>query len=63
MIEDYDHKVKKENRESFQLGIDISDNDAAKIVTFLKTLKGKKPAISYPQLPESTLDTEKPSFN
>jgi cytochrome c peroxidase len=48
---------------SVQLGIDISDNDAAKIVTFLKTLKGKKPAISYQQLPESTLDTEKPSFN
>ncbi|MFW2566194.1 cytochrome-c peroxidase [Aliarcobacter butzleri] len=48
---------------SVQLGIDISDNDAAKIVTFLKTLKGKKPAISYPQLPESNLDTEKPSFN
>ena len=48
---------------SVQLGIDISDNDAAKIVTFLKTLKGKKPAISYPQLPESTDSTPKPSFD
>ncbi|MCR1816170.1 cytochrome-c peroxidase [Aliarcobacter butzleri] len=48
---------------SVQLGIDISDSDAAKIVTFLKTLKGKKPEISYPQLPESTTDTEKPSFD
>ena len=31
--------------------------------TFLKTLKGVKPNISYPQLPESTIDTAKPEFN
>lgn len=48
---------------SVQLGINISDNDAAKIVTFLKSLKGDKPQIIYPQLPESTIQTEKPSFN
>lgn len=48
---------------SVQLGIEISDADAAQIVTFLKTLKGVKPAISYPQLPESSIDTAKPEFN
>ena len=48
---------------SVQLGINISDSDAVKIVTFLKSLKGDKPQIIYPQLPESTIDTEKPSFN
>ena len=48
---------------SVQLGIAISDEEAASIVTFLKTVKGRKPDISYPQLPESTKDTAKPAFN
>ncbi|MDY0051123.1 MAG: hypothetical protein RBR65_01170 [Aliarcobacter sp.] len=48
---------------SVQLGIQISDSDANQIVTFLKTLKGRKPDISYPQLPESSIDTIKPEFN
>jgi cytochrome c peroxidase len=48
---------------SVQLGITISDAEAASIVTFLKTLKGVKPAVLYPQLPESTIDTSKPEFN
>ena len=48
---------------SVQLGIQISDSDANQIVTFLKTLKGRKPEISYPQLPESSIDTAKPNFN
>jgi cytochrome c peroxidase len=48
---------------SVQLGINISDEDSAKIVTFLKSLKGDKPQIIYPQLPESTMETEKPTFN
>ncbi|MFY9088306.1 cytochrome-c peroxidase [Arcobacter aquimarinus] len=48
---------------SVQLGIQISDADAAEIVTFLKALKGTKPEIVYPQLPESTIETEKPSFD
>ena len=48
---------------SVQLGITITDVEAASIVTFLKTLKGVKPNISYPQLPESTIDTAKPEFN
>jgi len=45
---------------SIQLGIKISDTDSAKIVTFLKALKGRKPVIVYPQLPESTEKTPKP---
>ena len=46
-----------------QLGADISDADAAKIVTFFGALKGKKPEITYPQFPESTEKTAKPDFN
>ena len=46
-----------------QLGMDISDADAAKIVTFFGALTGKKPEISYPQLPEITAETPKPEFN
>ena len=46
-----------------QLGMKISDEDAAKIVTFFAALKGKKPEIVYPQFPESTLKTPKPDFN
>ena len=34
-----------------QLLVDISDEDAQKIVTFLKTLDGRKPDISAPKLP------------
>lgn len=45
---------------SVELGIKISDSDADKIVTFLKALKGRKPIITYPQLPESTNNTPKP---
>ena len=47
---------------SVQLGINISDKETNEIITFLKTLKGRKPAITYPQLPESTINTPKPSF-
>lgn len=48
---------------SIQLGITISDDEANKILTFLKALKGDKPSISYPQLPESSIDTAKPELN
>ncbi len=48
---------------SVQLGITISDEDASKIETFLKTLEGTKPEITYPQLPASTNKTPKPSFD
>jgi cytochrome c peroxidase len=47
---------------STQLGIQISDEEAAKIVTFFGALKGRKPEITYPQLPESTLKTPQPDF-
>lgn len=46
-----------------QLGIDISDEEAASIETFLKTLQGKKPEAVYPQLPASTGDTPRPDMN
>jgi len=45
-----------------QLGKEISDADAEKIITFFGTLKGKKPEVSYPQLPEITGKTPKPDF-
>ena len=45
-----------------QLGVKISDEEAAKIVMFFGALKGRKPEISYPQLPESTSKTPKPDF-
>lgn len=48
---------------STQLGIEISDKEASEIVDFLGALKGRKPQIVYPQLPESTLNTPKPDFN
>lgn len=47
---------------STQLGIKISDEDAAKIVTFFGALEGRKPEMSYPQLPASTDKTPKPDF-
>ena len=48
---------------STQLGIAISDDEASEIVDFLGALKGRKPEITYPQLPESTDTTPKPDFN
>jgi cytochrome c peroxidase len=47
---------------STQLGIEITDDEAAKIVTFFEALKGRKPEITYPQFPESTLKTAQPDF-
>lgn len=35
-----------------QLGIELSPNETDDIVTFLQTLKGKKPKIVYPDLPD-----------
>jgi len=45
-----------------QLGIQVSDDDAGKIVTFFNSLEGRKPEITYPQLPASTDKTPKPDF-
>ena len=47
---------------STQLGLEVSDEEAYEIVTFLRSLKGEKPKITYPQLPESTMDTPRPDF-
>ena len=47
---------------SIQLGIEISDQDAKKIKSFLETLTGKKPQIIYPILPANTDKTPKPIF-
>ncbi|RXJ56402.1 cytochrome-c peroxidase [Candidatus Marinarcus aquaticus] len=48
---------------SVQLGINISDKEAGEIVTFLNSLTGEKPTITYPILPASTDKTPKPSFD
>jgi len=46
-----------------QLGLSLTDDEVAKIVTFLGALEGRKPDVSYPQLPKSTATTPKPDFN
>jgi cytochrome c peroxidase len=46
-----------------QLGMKITDKDADKIVTFLNSLTGKKPEITYPILPVITDKTPKPDMN
>lgn len=46
-----------------QLGMKISDDDTDKIVTFLNSLTGEKPEITYPTLPVITEKTPKPDMN
>ncbi len=46
-----------------QLVLGISDEDAIKVVTFLKSLTGDKPNIIYPQLPISSKATPRPLVN
>jgi len=48
---------------STQLGINISDKESEQIVTFLKSLTGKKPTIIYPVLPTLSDKTPKPQFD
>jgi cytochrome c peroxidase len=48
---------------SVQLGININDSEAKKIETFLKSLTGKKPDITYPILPVISNSTPKPDMN
>ncbi|MCK5110060.1 MAG: cytochrome-c peroxidase [Arcobacteraceae bacterium] len=43
-----------------QLVLGISNEDAKKVVTFLKSLTGEKPNIIYPQLPVSSKTTPRP---
>lgn len=46
-----------------QLGMEITDKEAASIESFFQALKGKKPDISYPQLPAATAATPRPDKN
>lgn len=46
-----------------QLGIKITDKEAASIETFFGALEGRKPTIVLPMLPASTKDTPKPDMN
>ena len=45
-----------------QLGLALTEEETAQIVTFLGALEGRKPDVSYPQLPKSTATTPKPDF-
>lgn len=44
-----------------QLGTEITGSEASDIVAFLGSLKGNKPVIIYPLLPDSTEDTPRPN--
>jgi len=46
-----------------QLGLEITDKEAASMETFFQALEGKKPQIIYPQLPNTTSTTPKPDVN
>lgn len=48
---------------STQLGISLSNNEAKQIEIFLNSLTGRKPDISYPQLPVISDTTPKPEFD
>ena len=45
-----------------QLDIKLSDKEAQAIESFLRSLTGKKPVVTYPQLPNITDKTPKPSL-
>jgi len=49
--------------DKIQLQNNITDKETEQIVTFLKSLTGKKPNISYPQLPVITEKTPLPDMN
>jgi len=46
-----------------QLGVEITNNEATEIETFLKALDGKKGHVMLPILPASTATTPKPNLN
>ena len=45
---------------SAQLGAQLSDDEAAAIATFLGSLTGQQPRVSYPVLPPHTAETPLP---
>lgn len=46
-----------------QLGTEISDEEAARIVAFLHALTGEQPKVEYPILPVETADTPRPDLS
>jgi len=46
-----------------QLGMKLTDKETSQIETFLKSLTGKKPTITYPVLPTLSDTTPKPQFD
>ncbi|ASM39556.1 cytochrome-c peroxidase [Campylobacter sp. RM12327] len=48
---------------SLQLGIEITDEETKSIKTFLKSLTGKMPQVTYPMFPASTQKTPQPDFS
>ena len=48
---------------SIQLGIQITDEEAASITTFFESLNGNMPEIIYPVLPASTKNTPNPELD
>ena len=45
-----------------QLGADLSAEEVAQIVAFLKSTTGEMPKVEYPILPPSTNNTPKPTY-
>ena len=43
-----------------QLGQALSDDEVTKITTYLKSLTGEQPQVTYPILPPSTVATPEP---
>ena len=58
------YKVKEEeksdNLDIKIMPISLTEKDVDDILAFFKSLKGRKPTIIYPQLPESSVNTPKP---
>ncbi|WP_033916883.1 cytochrome-c peroxidase [Campylobacter sputorum] len=48
---------------SLQLGIEITDEETKSIKTFLESLTGKMPQVTYPMFPASTQKTPQPDFS
>jgi cytochrome c peroxidase len=46
-----------------QLGQELSDLEVNKIVSFLKSLTGRMPEVTYPELPLESAATPRPSAN
>jgi len=57
------YKVKQKTDKHLSVNImpiSLTEKDIDNIMAFFKSLKGKKPDISYPQLPESRVNTPRP---